>query len=389
MIKIEKLVKLFLTDEVETTALNEIDVHIKKGEFVSPFAPYGYKIDPNNKGKLIIDEEAGVVVQRIYGLYLNGGSMCGIARQFNDEGLPCPTKHKNKTTTYKNAAIKRYLWTQETIRWILTNPTYAGNLTQRRQEKINYKVEKFRKIPPEDWIIVKGTHEPLINQKDFDFTQDLIQKKIQHYNMPEKAFHLLNGLVFCKECGMKMTYRRNKSKKMCFVCATYSKFGVAHCASHQINEEFVETYILNELRKVAEKSLGEDFYNQFEERDFAEPEPGNTAKDNITCRLSEIKNIIKSLYNDKLRGIIDEELFIEMSGQFNGEKIKLTDKLARIDKQMSTPVKKYDFKSIIKKIANFEVIERNILVRLIDRIEISKDKEIFIIYNFCEPAKTA
>ena len=359
------------------------DIKRQNGQFIGGFAPYGYKKDPHNKNKLVIDEVAGEVVKRIYSLYFNGESMGSIAKCFNDENVLSPAKYKNKTTTYKSKISKWSLWTPETIRWILTNPTYIGNLTQKRQEKINYKLQKYRNVPSDEWIIVAGTHEALIDKKDFDFVQELLHKKILHYNMPEKAVHLLNGLVFCKDCGVKMTYKRDKQKRMCVFCSTYARHGATFCSNNLISEETLENYIFNELRKVAKKSLNEGFYEQFARVNFIET--NNEEKDLIVRRLSEIKNIIISLYDDKIRGIIDEELFVGMSSKFNSEKSRLTGRLVQIESQMSKSANKFDYKDIIKKIANFEVIDRNILVKLINKVEVSKDKQIFITYNFCIP----
>ncbi|MCL2399355.1 MAG: recombinase family protein [Defluviitaleaceae bacterium] len=361
------------------------DVKRHKGEFIGAFAPYGYAKDPNDKNKLIIDDVASEVVKRIFSLYIGGESMGAIVRRFNDEGLPCPTKHKNKTTTYKNAMIKRYIWTQETIKRILTNPSYIGNMAQRRQEKINYKLEKYRKIPPNEWIIAEGTHEPLIDKSDFDFVQELIAKKIVHYSKSEKTEHLLNGLLFCQDCGAKLTYRRNTQKKMIAICMTYSKFGVTQCSNHAIQETKVEEYVFNHLRETAKVALSSDFGDKFNDLKIA---PDENKKEPITQRLAEIKGIIKDLYTDKLKGIIDEELFVEMSGQFSSEKIRLSKRLAEIEAESITPIN-YDYKSLIRSIANFEVIDRVILVKLINRIEISENKEIFIFYNFPNPIKTA
>ncbi|MDR2531602.1 MAG: recombinase family protein [Oscillospiraceae bacterium] len=357
----------------------------QKGQFIGGFAPYGYMKDPSNKNKLLIDPDVSAVVRRIFGLYLNGGSMCGIVRLFNSEGLPCPAKYKSETTAYKNAMVKRYLWTQETVKRILTNPAYIGNMAQRRQEKINYKVDKFRKIPPKDWIIAVGTHEPIIEKADFELTQTLIQKKILHYNKPEKAVHLLNGLMFCKECGAKMTYRRNKSKKMVALCMTYSKYGITLCTAHKIREDLIEKCVFDKLREIAEKTLGENFTGQFKDLFFEKPD--YSEKESIQKRSDEIKGIIKSLYTDKLKGIIDEDLFIEMSSRYSNEKNMLSDRLSQIETEMSKPVTEHDYKDIISKIIGFEIIERNILAKLINRIEISEERQIFITFNFCKPCK--
>jgi len=340
--------------------------------------------DPNNKNSFIVDVVAGEVVKRIFSLYIGGEGISGIAKRFNDEGLPCPAKHKLKTTTYKNAMIKRYLWTHETVKRILTNPSYIGNMTQRRQTKINYKVEKYRKLPPSEWLVAENTHEPLINKADFDFVQELIAKKAVKYSQPQRLEHLLNGLLLCQDCGVKMTYRRDssKAKKMMIMCATYSKFGPAYCSRRAVKETEVEKYVLDHLRQIAKNVLSKDFYNRFDDLKINHNEYNE--KEHIVKRLLEIKNTIKELYTDKLKGIIDENLFIEMSGLFNSEKECLTKRLTEIESVVEKSIT-CDYKFIIQKIVEFEVLDRTILVKLIDKIEISKDKEIFIYYNFSNP----
>jgi len=360
------------------------DVKRQNGEFIGAFAPYGYIKDPANKNAFLIDEEVGEVVKRIFKLYISGESISGIARRFNDEGIPCPTKHKNKTTTYKNAMIKRYLWTHETIKRILTNPSYIGNMAQRRQEKINYKVEKYRKIPPSEWIVAEDTHEPLIDKADFDFVQELIAKNVVKYSQPERVVHLLNGLLICQDCGAKMSYSRNSSKHMRVICATYSKFGPKQCSYRSMKESDVEEYVLNNLRETAKIALSKDFCDKFDDLKVDNDEG---EKERIIRRLAEIQGVIKALYADKLKGIIDENIFVEMSGQYSGEKTRLTKRLEEIETAPTKP--NHDYKSLIKKIVDFEAVDRTILVKLIDKIEMTKDKKLIIFYNFPNPMKTA
>jgi len=361
------------------------DVKRQKGEFIGGFAPYGYDKDPNNKNKLIIDDIAGVVVKRIFSLYIGGETMGGIVKIFNDEGLPSPAKYKSETTTYKNVNTKRYIWNQNSIKRILTNPTYIGNMAQRRQEKISYKLDKFRPIPQEEWIIAEGTHEPLIDKADFDFVQELLTKKAVHYSKPERAKHLLNGLLFCQDCGSKLTYSRNSQKTMMAQCIAYAKFGLRGCTSHSMNEEKLVAYVLDDLRSIAQKVLSVDFCDKFE---APKPADNSNEQERLAKRLEQIKGTIKALYTDKLKGIIDEDLFVEMAGQFSEEKTRLAKRLTDIESEAPKPTDR-DYKALIKKIANFEVVDRNILVKLINKIEVSKEREIFIFYNFSKPDKTA
>ena len=370
-----------ISKKIRTT----FDIKRQKGEFIGAYAPYGYAKDPNNKNKLIIDEVVCEVVKRVFSLYISGESMCGITRRLNDEGLPSPVKYKSETTTYKNAKTKYHLWTQQTIKQMLKNPTYIGNMAQRRQEKISYKMDRFRQIPQEEWIVVEGTHEPLIDKTDFDFVQELIAKKVTHYSKPERAEHLLNGLLFCQDCGSKLTYSRNSQKKMMAQCMSYSKFGLKLCTSHAMNESKLVEYVLDDLRETAQNVLSDDFCDQFETPKVTD---NKIEQEKIVQRLEQIKATIKVLYTDKLKGIIDEELFIEMSGQFNGEKKRLAERLMDIESETSKPAD-HDYKTLIRKITEFEVVDRNILVKLINKIEISKEKEVFIFYNFLNPSKMA
>ncbi len=355
------------------------------GQFIGAFPPYGYQKDPKDNNKFIVDDEVGHIIKRIFNSYIAGESMCGIVKVLNNELVPCPTKYKGTNSTYKNAMIKRYLWTQETVKRILTNPVYMGDMAQHRQEKINYKLDKFRKIPPKDWIIAKDTHEPIVSQQDFELVQELIKKRIVHYARPEQAAHLLNGLLFCKDCGAKMTYRRNKAKKMNVLCMTYSKFGNKQCSNHLMSERAVESYVVDELKKIAAHTFGENFYNQFQ--DILPDKDNSREKEaELTNRkLTEVKNVIKQLYVDKLRGVIDEDMFLYMSGQYNEEKTRLNKRLAALSDAKERPTNEVNYIEVIKKLVNFDIVDRTILTKLINRIEISADKQIFITYNFKNP----
>lgn len=365
-----------------------MDTKRKNGQFIGAFAPYGYKKDPLDKNRFIIDDEVVDIVKRIFNSYLQGKSMCAITNSLNDENIHCPAKYKSLTSTYKNAMVKRYLWTQETIKRILTNPSYMGNMAQGRQVKINYKLDKFRKIPRSDWIIAEDTHEPIVLPDDFYTVQELIQKKIVHYDKGEKATHLLNGLTFCKDCGAKVTYRRNSSKKMIAQCMTYSKHGPRFCSSHRVQESILDKIVIEELKKVSNEVLKDQFYEKFES---IKPEKNNNIDkefERINKKLNETKEVIKSLYVDKVKGLIDEEMFMQMSKDYNVEKENLSKRymeLVNEKKALNDSDKETDYIEVIKQIANFDEVDKVTLTKLIDRIEISEEKEIFIYYIFKNP----
>lgn len=357
------------------------------GQFIGAFAPYGYLKDKSNKNQLVIDSETAPIVRRIFAQYLEGISMGEIKRRLNEDNIKCPCAYKLNTCNYKNVNVYRYVWTQETIKRILTNPTYAGHMAQHRQGKINYKSDKFRKYKKEDWIIVQNTHEAIISQEDFDTVQKLIQQKANHYanSKLDKTEHLLNGLLFCYDCNAKMTYRRNSSHKMIAQCITYSKFGKTMCSSHRIQEQLLIDTVINELRSIAKDVLTPDFYNQFEliknEEKSAEKEI-----EAIEKRLAQIQATIKSLYTDKLKGIIDEDIFIEMSKEYSTEKLIITEQKDELLKKIADSISQNtDFKDDLQKIAEFETVDKATLFNLIEKIEVAADREVIIHYKFKNP----
>jgi len=373
-----------------------MDTKRKNGQFIGAFAPYGYAKDPADRNSFVVDEESAAVVRRIFNGYISGVSICGIVRMLNNEGVPCPAKYKLTTSNYKNAMLKKYRWTQETVKRILTNPSYMGSMAQRRQEKISYKLDKFRKVEPKNWIVVQNTHVPIVSPDDYRLVQELIQSRVVRYAKPEGAAHLLNGLLFCRDCGAKMTYRRNKSRKMVTQCMTYTKYGPSLCGSHRMNEQVITDRVIGELRKIAAYVLDEDYYSQLSlESTDAEAERAKSSDERlakISRKLAEIKEIIKGLYIDKLKGVIDEEMFLSMSGEFSAEKERLSREYTDLTDKRSGgqgAQNDVDYTSVIRQVANFEVVDKLILFRLIEKVEITSDRRIIIKYKFRNPFLSA
>jgi len=366
------------------------------GKFIGAFAPYGYVKDSKDKNKLIIDEQSANVVKRIFEMYISGDSMSKIVKIFNDEKILTPTEYKNKiqNLAYVNTSSKYGIWRQETIKIILTNPTYIGNMTQRRSEKINYKLKKFKKIPKKDWITAENTHEAVIDEETFKQVQVMIQKKacVYYPNPIKRESHLLAGIIFCGDCGKPMTFRRHGKTKKEFIaiCSSYSRFGAYKCERNAINESLLNQYVLEEFKQMSNQLINKaDFLSEFQNQELkSKTDIIQKELEKINKRLEEIKKIIKSLYEDKVREIISEDDFIQMSKEFNEEKNSLSEKHTRLIETPEEKILSYaETLNLIEKIIDFEHVDKILLNQLIKKIEIFKNKEIIINYAFQEPNK--
>ena len=359
------------------------------GQFIGAFAPYGYKKDPNNKNKLIIDDEAAKVVKRIFEMRVNGIANEKIMRILNDEKISCPAKYKAESgLNYKNVNVIYYVWRSETIKDILRNPTYIGNIAQKKSERISYKVRKHKKIPRDKWLIVENTHEPIIDKETFYKVQKLLDEKA--YGITEfKTEHLLSGILYCGDCGMPITFRRDgkkKNKDFITLCSNYSRFH--NCTRHAVLLDNVDKLVINDLQNIANMAIKNknEFMNKINKPNMKEEK--NINKNIIEKkqrRLAEIIKLRRCLYEDWKRKIITKEDFDSMYLEYNKEKEKISNDILKLQKEIKEEKKKdqvADYINLLENIVNFNIVPKNIIIELIDKVEIFQDKTVRIHYKF-------
>lgn len=362
------------------------------GQFIGAFAPYGYKKSHDNKSLLVIDENTAPIVRRIFDMYLAGSGYAHIASTLNLEGVLSPIAYKSQNGNYKNPKSQVELWSQDAIRKMLRSPTYAGNLTQNKYSTINYKIKKLKNMPKSNWIIVENTHEAIVDIESFDLVQRMIEKRVVKGKQPEYSQHLLSGLIYCGDCGFKMTYNKTPAGISYTICSNYKRFPRMNiCTRHSFLERELDDIIIGELKKLAKRSVSIEALEKAAKNKLNNKKPDNTLNDmkKVELRLVEIKKIIKKLYEDKLRGVIEEQDFIDMSKEYSTERStlvkRLTDLTVKSDTQKASGNGNESLVSIIKDFVDFESIDRTILVKLLDKIEIFSDNRIKVHYNFKNP----
>ena len=234
----------------------------QKGQFTGCIAPFGYKKDPEDKNHLLIDGETAPVVRLIFGYALDGHGPNYIRRRLEEEKHPCPTwwnrkrGHRNIRTKWekKDPENGRYVWDFSVIKEILMNPVYTGAIASQKTE-YRFKIGTIRDKKPEDWIVVEGTHEPLVDKKGFA----IVQEKLKSRQRPGKSgeINLFAGLIKCGECGKALTIRTTHEKfpKRIFSCKTYNAYGKQHCTQHRVEFDTLYSLVLNKIRECAAAAL--------------------------------------------------------------------------------------------------------------------------------------
>ena len=189
---------------------NVLNSKRSNGKFIGSLPCFGYMRDPDDKGHLIPNPETAPIVKEIFKMAVNDVGISEITTILNDKKYPTPSGYKK--TNYSSRLIYRDSWNISSVKKILNNRMYTGDMVQHVQAKVNYKSKK--KIPLDEslWVIVENTHEPLVSKKEFNLIQKRKKSNNRHYKTTTKReIRLLEGLLYCKECQNRLTvvYRKN------------------------------------------------------------------------------------------------------------------------------------------------------------------------------------
>lgn len=356
---------------------------IKKGKFIGGKAPYGYKKCQIDKNKIVIDEFAADIVKKIFSMALSGISCRAIALRLTEEGVEPPSVYAklklNKQTAYTNC------WKSEVVTGMLKNEVYIGNMVQGRIKKINYKSKKIVRLPKDEWVIVKDTHEPIIDKEVYGKVQVLLENRSTVKT--NTIDYSLKGVIYCKDCKKAMGIVPKKDKHY-LRCRTYAKFTkLKKCTSHSIRADFVEQSIWNEVNK-----LIKGFITSEELIDIAKNIINNDKKivnnkniiEELRIKVLNITKDIDKIYMDKISNIIDEEDFTRIYNNKKIEKNKIQKKIKDLESNLedinhlNSEKKEMIF---VNEFINIEKYKKLIYTELIDKVEIGDNKKIYIFFK--------
>lgn len=370
----------------------------QRGEFTGSFSPYGYLIDPNDKNHLVIDPITAPVVRDIFEWYLQGWGYRKIVLKLNESGLPSPTSYKQQINSkYVNVneskSPSKGLWTHSTIYTIIRNENYTGTLVQGKSSFVSYKNRKKKKVPKEDWIRVKGCHEPIIDEKTWVKVQEKLKGKLRACKISQEI-SLFSGKVKCAVCkkAMKRNVYYNKKRTIQYynlTCGTY-KTGAMNCSNTAaISGLKLESAVLAQINEwINNYCLRDEIEIQSDYEDKVSRL--NAEAESIQEAIQSTERKIASLYEDKLDGTVTKEQFVTFSKKMESEISDLKVKLHGIElqlesaKQITTDV---DYRNeLIEKYTQIDKLTRPIVEEFIDIICIGEktdeaEREVTVYWN--------
>ena len=375
--QINGLVNEWYLEDMSESIKSALLARREQGFHIGSFPLYGYIKDPENKGKLIVDEEAAEVVKEVFNLYASGHGKTYIARLLNDRGVPNPTEYKRlKGYHYKTPKHKTGThWKCFSISNMLVNEIYIGTMVQGKHGSVSYKTGINKPRPKEQWIRVENTHEPIIDRELWNKVQELVRRKAKPFGNGKTG--LFSRKAKCLHCNYSM--RSTKSHGYYYLKCDTKHTSPNACIGGFISARELGQTMLNEIQTLLDNNLDRDVVeggvrpgNSFDER-IAKLQKDKNAYEK---KLAECSKAVRDSYMDKAKGLITEPMFVEFSREFAKEKQRLEASVKTLDEDIAILMSKRseprDKQQIVKEYSSIEHLDRVMVEILVDHVKIGK-----------------
>ena len=371
-----------------------LNLRRQQGKFIGSFPTYGYLKDPDDNHHLIVDEETAPIVRMIFERFIGGESIIGITKDLNEMGIPNPSMYKKqKGFNYRHPCGRSNdgLWPDSSVRRILQNRMYVGDMVQGRNTTYSYKIKQCRAIPKDEWIIVEGTHEPIISQETFDHAQALFNKSIRK-SPKKKNVDLFSGLVRCADCKRVMNKKTNQhtyGTYHYYRCVTARKLKKSACTNHTIRIDKLEQAVLLTIQNMINTATTmSELLTQINNHSARKKESSHIEKA-LKSQVSErekLVSMIADLYPDWKSGVISVDEYQMLKERLN-ERLRIADeKIASLNKSAEQfqdgITEENEFVARFKKYGNIESLTRPLLTELVQEIFVHEGGDIEVVFKF-------
>lgn len=364
------------------------------GEFWGARPPYGFARSQKNSKILVRDEDAAVIIMRIFNMFvLEGYTYFRLAKQLNEEGIPCPQayyliKHGKQDKVEKNP--QKYLWTGYTISKVIQNPAYIGCLVTHKTEQSYYKNQKIRRIPRQEWNIEENVLPRIIGQSIYNEAQEQV-KRVWMNNFKKEndtKLGLFGGKIICGICGRHMVQNRYKTKKGLgfeYHCPGHD-VAPGICKTKFINEKYVlkaVTVLLDRWVKAAMKEK-KDYKKGGFLTNLKKEVQQNQAIADIGLQRIAVKQ--QQIYEDYVVGLLDKREYLQMKNQYSEQREGLIEEKRRLDMELNDAVRKCSVRdkwlsSLLDNMGNIS-INAEIVDELIAEIRVVDKKSMEVVFKF-------
>ncbi|KNY27699.1 MULTISPECIES: recombinase family protein [Clostridia] len=399
IISLKNLLNDVYTKDISKKIISTFRERQSKGEFLGAHVPYGYSRPDDGTYKLVVDEEAALVIRQIYQWKVEGLSDTAIARRLNDMGIPSPSKYKYLKGEWKNARYNNNIWQRQAIKAITENEVYLGHKIYGKIQASLYEGKRKSRVPRDEWTIIENDHEPIIDQETFDivharrlevykeFTERLEQNK--HFENTENIF---KDIAICGDCKCKLVRRRrikNDELYYYFSCTTYETNSGYKCTRKHIVETDMIKAVYAAIRSQIDMVASvDDILRKVNSDASYENRKDNLANEirKVKAQIERLPSLRSSLYDDYIEQLLTEQEYLYAKIKYEKDEVALKDRLNELLLQQKKYDQTYSYEnqwlSSFRAFRDEKELTKEMVAALIETVELYADRSIQINFKF-------
>lgn len=394
IVPLKNLINEVYSKDISKKSASALHVKQKNGEFIGAWAPYGYRKDPDNKHHLVINEETAPTVRQIFKWRSEGVAVVQIGRRLNDAGVLSPSSYLYETGEVRTEKYKGVLWKTQVIKNILAHPVYIGHMVQGRKKQSFYEGKRQTYVDEADWIVVRNTHEPIIDTETFETVQRIANQRKAEYNARlgkfahlEHSENILQGLVWCPHCKRPMVRYKNVShgSKLwyTYICPGHAD-DPARCRFVSIKEEELNevlfTAIQSQIQIAADLEAVVRRLNA--QPEFRRQRSDAAAKlESARRTLKRSQSLYDSLYQNYVEQLMTEQEYVILKARYKAEAEeaeRLITALEQEQRESKVYTTENRFLTAFRSFLGTDTLTKEMASALVERIYVDADKNIDI-----------
>lgn len=401
-VPIKNIINTLYARDLSRKSAAALRIKQANGEFIGTYAAYGYLKSPEDKHKIIIDKETAPVVKMIFEWKADGLSYAAICRKLYDMKIMPPMRYRYDKGIVSGEQWKhKTTWRNYTLKSILSNEVYIGNMVQGRRKSHFYDGKNETRTDKSEWVVVPNTHEPIISKELFDKVQSIMQERYEayhrnlgKYNKISNSNNLFKNKVVCGDCGTKLIRYKNvrqssKKARYTYICPHHSRFP-EQCEFLSVAEDVLKDIVMKSVNlQISNLTNIEAALEKASKSQVIRRKRIIVTREisDILSSISYIKTSRIRAATDYSRNLLDEEAYKSVMADFDADLKAETDKLEAVNKEkdrLEKLLSSVKWIAELKKYKGSKKLTQEIVNAFVKTIKVYPDKRIEIEWLYAE-----
>lgn len=371
----------------------------QRGEFIGAWAAYGYQKCAEDSHRIEPDMETAPVVREIFALRLTGISYQQIARKLNERGVPSPGRYLCLKGITKCKSYAGSRWNVTTVKKILTSAVYLGHMIQGRKRSGFTEGRKPYQVSESEWVIVRDTHEPLIDEDTFRTVQQMAEQATSAYKERLGRYdglgtipNILRGLIYCADCKRplvryKSVTNNGKNLFYVYICPSHSA-DLSSCPKKYLHETRLKEILWDTLQREIALAVNLDkLVRQYSRSAKAVSQEAAVKREIAAARqaLDRANMLYDSLFQNYADKLMTEREYTEMRHQYRSDMERTQARLDELERQQQETRRQTTENPWLTACGQFKeekVLTGDMAHALIERVEVDAKNHISITLRY-------